>query len=306
MGTPAFACPTLEALLVRADPVVAVVCQPDRPRGRGLAVTAPEVKRVALAHGVPVLQPDRLRDRAVGEALARLAPDLIVVAAYGKILQRALLDLPPHGCINVHASLLPCHRGAAPIAWALLAGDAVTGVTIMAMNEEMDAGDILLQRETPIGADETTGTLTERLAHLGADALVATLDGLRAGTVRPAPQPAAGVTFAPRIEPEQGRIDWSRSAVELERLVRALSPSPSAFTTLGGARLKVHRADVGGATGGSPGCVVAAGVDGIVVATGRGALRLLEVQLEGRRRLVVPAFLAGHPVAAGTCLGGTA
>jgi len=302
MGTPAFACPILEALLVRADPVVGVVCQPDRPRGRGLGVSAPAVKRLAEANRLPVLQPERLRDAAFQDALRALAPDLVVVAAYGKILPRAVLDLPPRGCINVHASLLPRHRGAAPIAWSILAGDAVTGVTIMAMNEEMDAGDILLQRETPIAPDDTGGTLGERLARLGAAAIGEAIDGLQAGTLRPVPQPAAGVTFAPRIEREHCRLDWRRTAIELERQVRALAPSPSAFTTLGGKLLKVHRAAL--ATGTGPaGQVVAAGPDGLVVAAGTGALRLLEVQLEGRRRLSAAEFLIGHRLAPGTCLG---
>jgi len=248
-----------------------------------------------------VLQPERLRDAAFQDALRALAPDLIVVAAYGKILPRAVLDLPPRGCINVHASLLPRHRGAAPIAWSILAGDAVTGVTIMAMNEEMDAGDILLQRETPIAPDDTGGTLGERLARLGAAAIGEAIDGLKAGTLRPVPQPAAGVTFAPRIEREHCRLDWRRPAVELERQVRALAPEPSAFTTLEGKLLKVHRAAL--AAGTAPaGRVVAAGADGIVVAAGAGALRLLEVQLEGRRRLSAAEFLAGHPLAPGTCL----
>jgi len=304
MGTPAFACPSLEALLALPDPVVGVVCQPDRPRGRGLALTAPEAKQVALAHGVPVLQPERLRDPAFQQALAALAPDLVVVAAYGKILPRAVLDLPRHGCINVHASLLPRHRGAAPIAWAILAGDDSTGVTIMAMNEEMDAGDILLQRATPIGPDETCGALTARLARLGAEALVEAIAALEAGTIRPAPQPAAGVTFAPRITREQGRIEWTRPAVELERLVRGLAPAPSAFTTLDGEVLKAHRAALAPhAPGAPPGRVVVASPDGIVVATGQGALRLLEVQLEGRRRLGAAEFLAGHHLVPGACLG---
>jgi len=302
MGTPAFACPILEALLVRADPVVGVVCQPDRPRGRGLGVSAPAVKRLAEANRLPVLQPERLRDAAFQDALRALAPDLVVVAAYGKILPRAVLDLPPRGCINVHASLLPRHRGAAPIAWSILAGDTVTGVTIMAMTEEMDAGDILLQRETPIAPDDTGGTLGERLARLGAAAIGEAIDGLQAGTLRPVPQPAAGVTFAPRIEREHCRLDWRRTAIELERQVRALAPSPSAFTTLGGKLLKVHRAAL--ATGTGPaGQVVAAGPDGLVVAAGTGALRLLEVQLEGRRRLSAAEFLIGHRLAPGTCLG---
>jgi methionyl-tRNA formyltransferase len=303
MGTPAFACPILEALLARPDPVVGVICQPDRPRGRGLAVVAPEVKRVALAHGLPVLQPDRLRDPGARDRIAALAPDLVVVAAYGKILPRTLLDLPSHGCINVHASLLPRHRGAAPIQWAILAGDPESGVTIMAMNEEMDAGDVLLTRTTPIGRDDTAGTLGDRLAGLGAVALGDAIDGIKAGAIHPVPQPTGGITFAPRIEREQGRLDWRRPAVELDRVVRAFAPTPSAFTTLGDRTLKVHRAAT--ETGGSapPGTVVDVGPGGIVVATGGGALRLLEVQLEGRRRLDAGAFLAGYRLAPGTCLG---
>ena len=302
MGTPAFACPILEALLVRADPVVGVVCQPDRPRGRGLDVSAPDVKRLAVARGLPVLQPERLRDPAFQDALRALAPDLVVVAAYGKILPRALLDLPPHGCINVHASLLPRHRGAAPIAWSILAGDAVTGVTIMVMNEEMDAGDVLLQRQTPIAPDDTGGSLGERLARLGATALGEAIDGLEAGTLRAVPQPTAGVTLAPRIERAHCRLDWSRPATLLERQVRALAPAPSAATTLAGKLLKVHRAALA-AGAAPPGHVIAAGTDGIVVAAATGALRLLEVQLEGRRRLSAADFLAGHPLAPGACLG---
>ena len=306
MGTPAFACPILEALLVRPDPVVGVVCQPDRPRGRGLAVIAPEVKRLALAHGLPVLQPDRLRTPEAFDGLATLAPDLIVVAAYGKILPRALLDLPPHGCINVHASLLPRHRGAAPIQWAILADDAESGVTIMAMNEAMDAGDILLTRTTPIGPDDTAATLGDRLARLGAVAIGDAIDGLAAGAITPVPQPATGITLAPRIEREQGRLDWHRSATELDRLVRAFAPTPSAFTTLGDRVLKVHRATPErGGPAAAPGTVVDAGPGGIAVATGDGVLRLLEVQLEGRRRLDAGAFLAGHRLASGTCLGQT-
>jgi methionyl-tRNA formyltransferase len=304
MGTPAFAATILEALLAGPDPVAGVVCQPDRPRGRGLSVTAPEVKQLALRAGVPVLQPERLRDPAVEQQLRALAPDLVVVAAYGRLLPRTLLDLPPAGCINVHASLLPRHRGAAPIAWSILAGDATTGVTIMAMTEEMDAGDMLLQRSVPIGPDDTTGTLTARLADEGAAALTEAIAGLHAGTIRPVPQPVAGVTFAPRVLREQGRVDWNRSADELGRLVRAFAPVPSAFTTLGGRVLKLHRAAVEPGTATRlPGTVLGAGADGIRVATGGGVLRLLEVQLEGRRRLSAAEFLAGQRLAAGTCLG---
>jgi methionyl-tRNA formyltransferase len=302
MGTPAFACPSLAALLDGPDAVVGVVCQPDRPRGRGLALTPPAVKSLALSRGVPVVQPEKVRTPEFRDALAALAPDLIVVAAYGRILPRPVLDLPPHGCINVHASILPRHRGAAPIQHAILAGDAETGVTIMAMAEEMDAGDMLLVRRTPIEADDTGGTLGERLARLGADALGATIAGLHDGSVRPTPQPAAGITFAPRIEREHTRLDWTRPATELERAVRAFAPEPSAFTTLDGATLKVFRAEVRNAHG-APGAILEAGARGFVVAAGERARALREVQHQGKRRMPAMAFLAGHRLAPGACLG---
>jgi len=305
MGTPRFAGPILEALLGRADPVVGVVCQPDRPRGRGLLTAPPAIKEIAIARGLPVLQPERLRDASFASALRALAPDLIVVAAYGKILPPAILAIPPRGCLNVHASLLPRHRGAAPIPRAILAGDTVTGVTVMVMNEEMDAGDILMRRETPIAADDTGGTLADRLAHLGAGAIGEALDGLARGTLRAIPQPADEATFAPRIERDQCRLEWQRPAVELERQVRALAPEPSAFTQLAGRVLKVHRATVERElpSEARAGQIVRAGPDGILVATGAGGLRLLEVQLEGRRRLSADRFLAGHRLPPGTCLG---
>jgi methionyl-tRNA formyltransferase len=305
MGTPAFACPILEALLARPDPVVGVVTQPDRPRGRGLAVSAPEVKLLAEGRGLLVLQPEKVKHPSFEQALRGLAPDLIVVAAYGRILPRAILDLPPHGCLNVHASLLPRHRGAAPITWAILAGDRTTGITTMQMVEEMDAGDVLLQRETQIGPEETGGELAARLAALGAELIGDTIDALRAGTLRPRPQSDADVTYAPRIDQHQRRLDWRRPAEELARVVRALSPVPAAFTTLAARRLKVFRARAAADAhpAGPPGAVVRAGGGRLVVATGRGHLELLEVQLEGRRRLAAADFLVGHAVAPGTCLG---
>jgi methionyl-tRNA formyltransferase len=306
MGTPAFACPSLEALLAGPDQVVAVVSQPDRPRGRGLEVVPTETKRVAERHGIPVLQPERVRDAAFHDALRALAPDLGVVAAYGRILPRSLIDLPVHGCINVHASLLPRHRGAAPVQWSLMSGDDQTGITIMRMSEELDAGDILLHRALPLRAEHTAGTLLAELADLGAVALRDAIEALKAGRLTPQPQPAAGVTFAPRIERKHGRLDWARPAVELERQVRALAPAPSAYTSLQGKLLKVHRARAeSGGSSAAPGTVVAAGPDGLVVRTADGSLRLLAVQLEGRKALPVAAFLAGLPVPVGSCLGDT-
>jgi methionyl-tRNA formyltransferase len=304
MGTPAFACPSLEALIARPDPVVAVVCQPDRPRGRGLAVVPPETKRVAERHGIPVLQPTRMRDPAFHEALRALAPDLGVVAAYGRLLPREVFDLPAQGCINVHASLLPRHRGAAPIQWAILCGDGETGVSIMRIAEELDAGDVFLQRAIPLRADHTGGSLAADLATLGAAALADAIDGIREGRLPARPQPSEGVTFAPRIERAHARLDWTQEAVTLERVVRAMAPAPSAFTTIDGKTLKVHRAVAeAGDRGVPPGRVVDAGPGGIVVQTGRGVLRLSELQLEGRKALSAGAFLAGFRLSAGSCLG---
>jgi methionyl-tRNA formyltransferase len=302
MGTPAFACPSLAALLDGPDRVVGVVCQPDRPRGRGLALAAPPVKTLALSHGLPVLQPTKVRTPEFLDELRALAPDLIVVAAYGRILPRTILDLPAHGCINVHASILPRHRGAAPIQHAILAGDAETGITIMAMAEEMDAGDVLLVRRTAIESTDTGGTLGERLADVGAAALVDAITGLKDGSVHAVAQPADGVTFAPRIEREHTRLDWSRPARELERIVRAFAPEPSAYTTHAGATLKVFASEVRSAAG-APGTVLESSSRGLVVATGDQALALLEVQPEGKRRMPIAAFLAGRRVAPGSCLG---
>jgi len=302
MGTPSFACPTLAALIAGPHAVVGVVCQPDRPRGRGLATTPPPVKSLALAHGLPVYQPAKVRTGELREWLRALAPDVVVVAAYGRILPRDVLELPPHGCVNVHASILPRHRGAAPIQHAILAGDPETGVTIMMMSEEMDAGDMLLVRPTPISPDDTGGSLGERLAQLGAAAIGEAIAGLASDAIRPVPQPTDGITFAPRIEREHTRLDWTRPTDVLARTVRAFAPEPSAFTTLDGATLKVFAGEARDGRG-APGTVSSAGRDGIVVATGDGALALLEVQLQGKRRMPVGAFLAGHAVAPGTCLG---
>jgi methionyl-tRNA formyltransferase len=308
MGTPDFAVPALEGLLASENPVAAAVTQPDRATGRGQRVATTPVKTVALRHGIPVHQPETLRDPRVREELAHLAPDLIVVAAYGKLLPRAVLGLPTHGCINVHASLLPRHRGAAPIQWALLEGDALTGVTIMQMNEGLDEGDILLQRTEPIVATDTGVTLAGRLAQLGARTLVEAIQGLKEGSVEPRPQDSSRATLAPRIRKEAGRIDWREPAERLERRVRAFQPWPTAYTSLGGRQLKILQAaveppPVGGTGSRPPGIVMACSADGIAVATGDGTLILLVVQLEGRRALPAADFLRGHPMAPGAVLG---
>ncbi len=307
MGTPDFAVPALEALLGGENTLVAAVSQPDRATGRGQHVATTPIKTVALRHAIAVYQPDTLRDSCFREELERLAPDLIVVAAYGKLLPRAILELPAHGCINVHASLLPRHRGAAPIQWALLEGDATTGVTIMQMNAGLDEGDILLQRTEPVVATDTSATLGTRLAHLGARTLLETIDGLKAGRIRPLPQDSSRATLAPRIQKDAGRMDWREPAQRLERKVRAFQPWPTAYTSLAGRQLKILHAAVrtpsAEAATRAAGTVAASGPDGITVATGDGTLTLLVVQLEGRRALSAADFLRGHPVAPGAVLG---
>jgi len=249
------------------------------------------------------LQPDKVRTPEFLDALRQWAPDLIVVAAYGRILPKPVLDLPPHGCINVHASLLPKYRGAAPIQWAMLRGEVETGVTIMQLNEGMDTGDIRLQRATPIAADETYGALQARLAVLGAEALREALARLKAGTLPRLPQRDADMTLAPMLSKEDGRIDWSQAAADIARRVRALHPWPSAFTVLDGKLLKIHRAHPTAAPGAAAAGTVI-GVDaGIAVATGTGTLVLDEVQLEGRKRLSAAEFARGGQVRVGTVLG---
>lgn len=302
-GTPEFAVPSLRALLAGTEPVVGVVCQPDKPAGRGQHLALPPVKAEALAAGLPVFQPERVRSGDFLPALRELQPDLIVVVAYGKILPQAVLELPAHGCINVHASLLPRYRGAAPIQWAILRGETVTGITIMRIEERLDAGDILLQRSTSIGADETYGELQTRLAELGALALVDAVERLRLGTLDPRPQDEAAVTLAPLLRKADGRLDWVQPAEQLARVVRAFNPWPSAHTLAAGRLLKIHRAHaLPDAIGGPPGRV--AGLDdGLRVATGLGTLVLDEVQLEGRKRLPACEFSRGGTVKTGTILG---
>ncbi len=300
-GTPEFAVPSLRALLDGEDEVVGVVCQPDKPSGRGHKLATSPVKDLATAHALPVLQPPKLRTEDALTPLRELQPDLIVVAAYGKILPPSILTLPRLGCINVHASLLPKYRGAAPIQWAILRGETVTGITIMQMNEGMDTGDILLQRETPIGDDETYGELQTRLADLGAAALRQALSSLKRGELHPRPQDDAAATAAPMIQKEDGRIDWSRRAIDIARAVRAYNPWPSATTTLGGTLLKIHRADVVATTSGAPGTVHVRGSD-TVVACGEGALRIDQLQLAGRKSLSAAEFIRGVRIASGARL----
>lgn len=305
MGTPDLAATVLGALLDGPDEVVGAFSRPDATRGRGLQLEAPPVKQLAERHGVPVFQPRFWKDGSALEALRGLRPDLVVVAAYGRLLPQAALDVPPFGCINVHASLLPRWRGADPITRAILAGDAESGVTIMQMVLEMDAGDVLLKRAIPIAADDTGDSLERKLATLGAATLVEALAEWRAGRLGATPQNPAEVTLAPMIRKTDGVIDWSRSAVEIERAVRGYIPWPVAATTRAGAQLRVWRAEIAGGatTDAAPGRVTAVDARGIVVATGAGALRLVEVQAAGKRRMPAADWARGARLAAGDVLG---
>ncbi len=301
MGTPDLARTVLAALAEDARwQLVAVVAQPDKPTGRGLQLTPPPVKVEALARGLPVLQPLKARDPEFLAQLRALAPDLIVVAAYGQILPQALLDIPRHGCLNVHTSILPRWRGAAPIQWAIAEGDAETGVTIMRMEAGLDTGPILSLVRTAITGEETGQTLHDRLAVLGAKLLCETIPGYVTGEILPQPQPAEGVTYARKITRDDGRLDWTRPAVTLWNRLRAFTPWPGAFCLMPAEPnprlLKVHDAQpVAGS--GEPGTVLSAAKAGLVVACGEGALRLTEVQPEAGRRLTAEQFVAGHRVA---------
>jgi methionyl-tRNA formyltransferase len=291
MGSPEFALPALRALAA-SDEVVAVVTQPDRAAGRGRSLKPPPVKVLAQQLGINVLQPERLRAPEAVAALRRLAPDLIVVAAYGQILRPEVLSLPSFGCLNIHASLLPRWRGASPVQHAILAGDNETGVTIMKMDEGLDTGPILAQRATPIAADETAGMLAERLAQMGADLLMEILPAYLSGKIQPRPQPAEGVTYAPLLKKEDGLLDLTRSAEELSRQVRAFSPWPGAFIEWQGAPLRIWRARPSPEESPRPG--IRLKVQGrAALGTGQGVLILEEVQPAGRNRMSSQAFLAG-------------
>jgi methionyl-tRNA formyltransferase len=301
-GTPAFAVPSLRALLREQYQVVGVVTQPDRPQGRSRSrLVAPAVKREAETAALPVLQPVRPLGDVFLAGLRRLEPELGVVVAYGHILRPEVLELPRLGMINVHASLLPRWRGAAPIQHAVLAGDVETGVSIMQMDPGLDSGPVLHRIATPIGPDETAGALTGRLAELGASALVDALSLLAAGFARPEPQPDAGMTLAPKIDREQARLDWSRPAAALVRQIRAFDPAPGAWTTHEGDPLKLFGA-VPVDLRGEPGRVLAA--DGrLVIGCGEGAIGVAEVQPAGRTRLSVADWARGRGIAVGTRLG---
>ena len=305
MGTPDFSVGTLEAILAAGHQVAAVVTQPDKPKGRGKALQATPVKEAALAHGLTVYQPRKVREDSFLEELKKINPDVIVVVAFGQIIPRTILELPKFGCINVHASLLPKSRGAAPIQWAVIDGEEVSGVTIMRMDAGLDTGDMLSKVEVPLAEDETGGSLFDKLSEAGARQLVQTLDRLEDGTVQPEKQPEESPTgYARMITKADGLIDWMKDAKSIERLIRGLNPWPSAFTRLEGKNLKIWKAAVQEQDSGlAPGTVISAGREGLSVQTGQGRLNILELQLEGKKRMEADAFLRGCTLETGAVLG---
>jgi methionyl-tRNA formyltransferase len=304
MGTPAFAVPSLEALLKSDDQVVGVVTQPDRPKGRGQELAISPVKIVCGRENIPVLQPLKMKDPAFLDALRAWQPDLIAVAAFGRILPAVILGLPPRGCINVHGSLLPKFRGAGPIQWAIINGEAETGITTMLMDEGMDTGAMLQQEKMPILPDDTAGSLSTRLAEVGGRLLVETIRRLKNGTLTPTPQDHTQATLAPLLKKEDGLIDWTSAATEIERRIRGMSPWPGAFTFAGEERWTIWRAKVAELSPETPpGHVISAGKEGIAVATGQGALLITELQPANSRRMAAVQYLAGHKISPGMRLG---
>ena len=303
MGTPEFAVPTLQALIDHHQ-VAALVTQPDRQRGRGKKVQFSPVKEKAAEYKIPVLQPEKARDEEFIQELETIAPDVIVVVAYGQILPERILNLPKYGCINVHGSLLPKYRGAAPIQWAVLNGEEKTGITTMYMEKGLDTGDMIDKAEVVLDPKETAGSLHDKLMNLGADLLLETLDKLEKGTIVRTKQDDSQSCYAKMLSKEMGRMDFSRSAKELEQWIRGMNPWPSAYTTMNGKTLKIWDADVVSYEGSEePGTVVKVTKDTIIVAAGEGALALKEIQLAGKKRMPVQAFLLGSSVETGIRLG---
>lgn len=301
MGTPDFACPTLQNLINRPEQVVAVITQPDRPKGRGQKLQFPPVKELALTHDIPVYQPLKVRDPEFVEFIRSLQPDLIVVVAFGQILPKVLLDIPPAGCINVHASLLPQYRGAAPLNWCLVNGEQETGVTTMLMDVGLDTGDMLLKASSVIGENEDITSLHDRMSRLGAELLSQTLDSLWNGTLKPEAQDSALSSYARMLKKEDGQIQWNRPAIEIHNQIRGLSVWPGAVTTMNEMPLKVY--DTHTADGcGEPGTIIRADKKGIEVACKVGSLVIGSLQLAGKKRLDAASFMAGYPVTVGAKL----
>lgn len=303
MGTPDFSVGTLEALIAAGHEITLAVTQPDKPKGRGKSMQYPPVKEAALAHGIEVYQPRRVREPECIEYLRKYEADIIVVVAFGQILPKEILEMPKYGCINVHASLLPKYRGAAPIQWAVINGEKVTGVTTMRMAEGIDTGDMILKEEVALDAEETGGSLFDRLAKTGGELCVKTLTAIENGTATYTPQNHEEATHTTMIKKQLGEMDWTKSAQELERLVRGLNPWPSAYTHLNGKTLKIWKTSVlEKETGKEPG-TIEVGKSTIAVQTGKGMLQLEEIQLEGKKRMQTDAFLRGVSLETGMILG---
>ena len=302
MGTPDFACPTLQTLIERGENIIAVVTQPDRPKGRGQKLMPPPVKELAEKHALPVYQPLKVRDPECVEIIRELKPDIIVVVAFGQILPKALLDIPPLGCINVHASLLPRYRGAAPLNWCIINGETETGVTTMMMDVGLDTGDMLLVQKTPLDENEDITSLHDRMAAMGADLLAETLDRLAAGGLTRLPQNNSDSCYAPMLKKEDGMISWQSEARSIHNQVRGLAAWPGACTIIDGQVLKIFRTCVGSGSG-EPGTVLQSSKGTLEVACQSGSLFLQELQLAGKKRLDSTSFLAGYPVPTGTTLG---
>jgi methionyl-tRNA formyltransferase len=308
MGTPEFAVPSLKVLLDKGENIVCVVTQPDRPKGRGRKILPPPVKEFALQAAIPVLQPGRVRGDDFHAELRKFEPDIIALTAYGNILPGNIINLPPLGTINVHGSLLPKYRGAAPVQWALINGETETGITIMQMDEGIDTGDILLQDRIPIEPADTAGTLSVKLAALGGAVLGKALDLLRLDKLKPVQQDEKQASLAPLLNKKDGLVDWSQSATEISCLMRGLDPWPTTYTTLSGRRLRLFSPEVVDKhpcqkNFSEPGIVCRADRHGLLVSTGRGCLLIKEVQPEGSRRMDVHAYISGRPILPGTLLG---
>jgi len=295
MGTPEFAVPSLQALIDSEYNVVAVVCQPDRPSGRGRKLTSPPVKILAEANSIPVLQPEKVRTDEFYETLKEFKPDLICVTAYGRIIPKNILELPKYGCLNVHASLLPKYRGAAPINWAIINGEKNTGITTMLMDEGMDTGDILLKKEIEIGENDTSIELGEKLSNIGAALLIETIKKGQNDEIKPIKQNDDEATSAPIIKKDVGKIDWSRSAIEIRNLIRGTQPWPGAFTSYQDKNLKIFKAVVDDMEG-NPGEILNSNNGRLVIGTGNKSLSIEELQIEGGKRLNVSDFLRGTPM----------
>lgn len=308
MGTPDFSVPTLEKIIEAGHEVIGVVTQPDKAKGRGKKVLFPPVKEKALEHNLPVYQPKRAREPEFIEQMRELNPDVMVVVAFGQILPKALLDIPKYGCVNVHASLLPKYRGAAPIQWAVIRGEKVSGVTTMQMDVGLDTGDMLMKTEVALAEDETGGSLHDKLSVLGGELLIETLKGLEAGTIQPEKQDDSQTgEYARMLDKALGKVDFSMPAEEIERLIRGLNPWPSAYTFYHGKTMKLWKAKVVSADAdgeaAAPGQILSVDKKGFTVQTGDGAIRILELQMEGKKRMDAGAFLRGCSMAAGEILG---